>query len=187
MICRISLEQLAPAILYNLTLSTPLGPCLPGGWSTAAPRFMVHKHSIGAIDIAVASGHRPQAKIDVVVRDMQMIRIQATQLSKQLAPDHQHSPSNGREVVANLYAALVARMFVLHVFVTVTSHTANPKDHARMLKATVWIEKLGAYTADFRSKCLASHLLQPSLFDGLNIIIEQQQKLAIGLRRCGIV
>ena len=133
---------------------------------------------VGVVDGAPAELPQPQAVVDVVVVDRELLA-EAAELLEQLAPGHQAGGGNGEAVVGDPHRVGVAAEVAAEAPVVVAGEAVLEAD-ADVLQALVFSEQAGADGADPLHPGVHDHPLDPVRRRHLDVVIEQQQVLAAG-------
>ena len=146
-----------------------------GRHPTPGVRLVVDELGEGRVDDAQPQGTEPQAEVDIVVGDGQILA-EAAQPLEHVVADHHARPRHRAVVPNDLGLVEVARGALRAVAERMPGHsTTESHDHAGVLHLTVGIEETCPHGADVGALRMLEHGRHPTVGPALYVSVQKEQ------------
>ena len=163
------------------------GGVFRGGVQTAALALVMVGFGAGGVHIQQALLPQFQAVIHIVIGHGELGFVQAARRAVQLRFGHQAGTRHGHIVLRGDKAVQIAHSLARVALVAVACTAVDAHNHARMLDGIIRVIELCAHSTHIRPLGIAQQLPQKIMAEYLDIVVQQQQMLALGKARTKVV
>ena len=154
--------------------------------AAAACRFVVDQSGEWRPDHAIAGGRGAQAEVDIVVRDAEVLFVEAADRRNARARNQHAGAGHRGQRLPHMQPRHRARIALALPAEPVPSQSAQAHNNAGVLQSPVRINQARANDAGSGIIEATHHLPQPAAVDHLDVVIQEQHELARGTRKAAI-